>query len=420
LVRTLLSLGLLLALAGLIALSAARYLQVDEVTIPDVLGQEATRATRALKELGFTVSTYTETVPDALAGGVVSQTPEAGTAVRRGRSVSLGIGAAERGDVPNVVGSPQEDAEAQLAEAGLTVTELRYRYAPEAAGTVLEQLPAAGSVADSGSTASLVVSRGPEPPTVAVPNLVGRRAARAREELQALGFRRVEVIPSRLGPPGVHAQVPSAGEQVPLSTQITLYTSVSNPQVVRVPPVVGLPLEVAARRLSAAGLRVGPLETTLDPSRPRGVTAVAPRDYTLWGSPVALTVNGEVTAFEAPEPAPPRLRGPLAAQDLPAGNAAGAAPQTQADTPSQPAPTTVPIGGRAIPIEYDPANYGFLRGRAYTFRVEITDDQGERVAIDRQMDADEPVSDTVVVFGEAELRMYIDGQIVLAYNPPNP
>lgn len=80
----------------------------------------------------------------------------------------------------------------------------------------------------------------------------------------------------------------------------------------------------------------------------------------------------------------------------------------------------MPIGGRAIPIEYDPANYGFLRGRAYAFRVEITDEQGERVAIDRQMGPDEPVSDTVVVFGEAELRMYIDGQIILAYNPPNP
>lgn len=143
--RALLSLGLLLALAGLIALSAARYLQVDEVVIPDVLGQEAAHATRTLEALGFAVSTYTETVPDALAGGVVSQTPDAGTAVRRGRSVSLGIGAAERGDVPDVVGAPQEAAETLLAEAGLTVTELRYRHAPEAAGTVLEQLPAAGA-----------------------------------------------------------------------------------------------------------------------------------------------------------------------------------------------------------------------------------------------------------------------------------
>ncbi|ADI14636.1 PASTA domain containing protein [Truepera radiovictrix DSM 17093] len=414
--RALLSLGLLLALAGLIALSAARYLQVDEVVIPDVLGQEAAHATRTLEALGFAVSTYTETVPDALAGGVVSQTPDAGTAVRRGRSVSLGIGAAERGDVPDVVGAPQEAAETLLAEAGLTVTELRYRHAPEAAGTVLEQLPAAGGAASAHDTASLVVSRGPEPPTVAVPNLVGRRAAPARDELLALGFRRIEVIPSRLGPPGVHAQLPAAGERVPLSTQVTLYTSVSNPQVVRVPNVVGLPLEAAARRLSAAGLRVGPLQTSFDPSRPRGVTAVTPSDYTLWGSPVALTVNGEVTAFEAPEPAPPPRGGPL--QGPRADTAAGAAAP---DAPDQTPPeAAVPIGGRAIPIEYDPANYGFLRGRAYAFRVEITDEQGERVAIDRQMGPDEPVSDTVVVFGEAELRMYIDGQIILAYNPPNP
>lgn len=439
LARALLSLGLLAAFAGLIVLSALRYLQVGEVYVPDVVGQDASAATRTLERLGFDVSTYTEEV-QGRPGGVTSQTPDPGTLVRQGRGVSLGVGAAERGSVPNVVGLPQDDAAAQLGAQGLSVTELRYRYAPQAAGTVLGQTPApggaawappaeadpAGSGAAQPAEVTLTVSRGPQPQRVAVPNLVGQRAAAARQQLSALGFRRVEVIPSRLGPPGVHTQVPAAGERVPLSTQVTLYTTVSNPQVVRVPPVVGLSAEAAARRLSAAGLRVAPLqETPFDPSRPRGVVAVSPETYTLWGSPVVLTVNGEVGAFNAPEPAPPpRLTGiPGVQEGTPGGSAsspptgagAGARPGGASPTGALPA-----VGGRAIPIEYDPANYGFLRGRAYAFRVEVSDEQGSRVAIDRQMRPDEPVEDTVVVYGEAELRMYIDGQIVLAYNPPNP
>ena len=83
-------------------------------------------------------------------------------------------------------------------------------------------------------------------------------------------------------------------------------------------------------------------------------------------------------------------------------------------------PTLPAAGGREVPITLDPANYAFLQGRTFELRIEVTDEQGTREVLRRVMASDEPVNTTVTVYGETELRMYLDDQIVLAYNPPNP
>ncbi|HXV95191.1 MAG TPA: PASTA domain-containing protein [Gaiellaceae bacterium] len=70
--------------------------------------------------------------------------------------------------VPPVVGLQLEEAAATLEAEGLNHVE-ETRFADEAPGTVLEQDPAAGREVERDAIVSLVVSRGPEPPTTTAP-----------------------------------------------------------------------------------------------------------------------------------------------------------------------------------------------------------------------------------------------------------
>ena len=434
---------LLTAFAGLIVFLSSRYLQTGEVRVPDVVGSDVQEASRALRALGFEVSTYTDNAASAAPERVTSQTPAADAVVRRGRGVALGV-SARRGDaVPALVGLTQREATAALDELQVEVAQLGFRHAARPEGVVLEQRPAAGSALEDTGVA-LVVSLGPPPRRVVLPRLTGLRVDAAQRRLERLGFRRIERVPTRLGVPGVNAQTPRAGTPTEVSTQVTLYYTVGNAQVVPVPSVVGLELQEAATRLQAAGLRVGWVEPeAFDPTKPDGVTEVSPADYTLWGTPVTLRTNGNAGDYRALEPAPPQnnltlsnlTQRNLAQRNSVQSNSARNGPFTQlgnrlpgsglSPAPgeargSESAQELPAAGGRAIPITLDPANYSFLQGRAYDFRVEVTDEVGDRVALSRSLGPDEIVQDSVSVYGEAELRMYIDGQIVLAYNPTNP
>lgn len=419
--RPLLALLLLVAFAGLIVLLSTRYVQVGEVQVPNVVGSDVGDASRTLRALGFEVSTYTDSAARAAPDRVTAQTPAAEATVRRGRGVALGVSARGGAEMPALVGLGQEDAAARLGQARLRPV-LRYRHAPQAEGTVLTQRPAAGQAVPDGA-AQLTVSLGPPPRRVALPRLVGERVDVAERRLGRLGFRRVERVPTRLGEGGVNAQSPRAGVRAEVSAPVTLFYTVGNRQVVPVPSVVGLDVEGAAERLQAAGLRVGwVVPETFDPAKPRGVLAVTPADHTLWGTPVTLRTNGNAGTYRVREPAPPP--GPFAALGrVTAQPNAPRQPSGVATAPGRTGRAASPLpasGGREVPINVDPATYSFLQGRAYELRVEVTDDAGDRVVLDRSLGPDEVVDDVVTVYGETELRMYIDGQIILAYNATNP
>ena len=420
--RAFLAVALLLAFAGFIVLLGTRYAQVGVVRVPEVVGLSADDASQTLRAQGFEVSTYSDSAPGAPPESVTRQTPAAGASVRRGRGVALGVSTAGTSTVPRLIGLSQQGAEAVLTRAGLELVGLAYRNAPQLEGTVLAQRPAAGETASQTNTGTvqLTLSLGPRTRHVRLPSVVGKRLDVARQQLSKLGFRQVVSVPTRLGAPGVTAQTPRAGQRVSVSAPVTLYYAVANRQVVAVPAIRGLDLARAAERLQAAGLRVGLVTADpFDPAKPSGVNAAKPDAYTLWGTAVELHTNGNAGSYNVQAPAPPPLQ-PRAGPLQPNG-ARVSRPGQDRTTAARPNAAPLPAtGGRVIQIDYDPANYSFLQGRAYEFKVEVTDDAGTRVALERAMQPDEVVQDSVTIYGETELRMYIDGQIVLAYNPPNP
>src|SRR5438552_2977164 len=71
------------------------------------------------------------------------------------------------GTVPDVVGQPQQSAQADILAAGYSIGAVGgQNHATIPNGTVLSQIPTGGSQAQSGSPVSIVVSLGPFPDDV--------------------------------------------------------------------------------------------------------------------------------------------------------------------------------------------------------------------------------------------------------------
>jgi len=90
--------------------------------------------------------------------------------------------------VPDVVGQAQDAAQAAITSASLVLGAVATRNSPTAAaGSVLDQVPDAGTLLARGSAVSLVVSSGPAP-VGTVPRVTGLPQARAAADIVAAGF----------------------------------------------------------------------------------------------------------------------------------------------------------------------------------------------------------------------------------------
>ena len=133
----------------------------SQVSVPAVVGQTLNAAEQQLSAVGLEASS-TEQDSDRPKGEVISQTPNAGTAVDPGSTVSLVVsrGPAEPAtvDVPNVVGQTRSDAVSQLRALGLApdVQEQTTDIQPQN-GRVIDQNPGGGSTVNGGTRIVLTV-----------------------------------------------------------------------------------------------------------------------------------------------------------------------------------------------------------------------------------------------------------------------
>jgi beta-lactam-binding protein with PASTA domain len=152
--------------------------------------------------------------------------------------------------VQSVVGLPQRTARTQLASRGFRSV-VRPVPSSRPRGIVTGQRPRAGLRAPAGSAVLLVVSSGPA--KVAVPDVLGLRAADAVKRVRAVGLQ-----PSARGvfaakPPGVVAdQNPNGGAQATKGSRVLIEISKGRRRVV-VPPVVDSDRTSAERTLRKAG-----------------------------------------------------------------------------------------------------------------------------------------------------------------------
>lgn len=194
----------------------------ERYSVPDVTGMSVEQATTAITEAklvaGGTVEAFDDTVP---VGQVAGTDPAIGTAVKPGSSISILISKGpEPVPVPDVEGMKSAAAQKQFAAAGLQV-EIKEKYSEKIPkGEVISVTPAAGTVVNSGTAVSLLVSQGPPP--VTVPKLIDMRRKDAVNLLRSLGLV-PKVIKAELTPLNrVYTQDPAPGTEIPKGSVVTI------------------------------------------------------------------------------------------------------------------------------------------------------------------------------------------------------
>jgi serine/threonine-protein kinase len=191
-----------------------------EVEVPDLHALSVEAATLALSTVGLGVRIDPLSRPDATvpADHVMSQEPEAGSVLRRQRSVRIRLSEGLRDPTsPTIVGQAERAAEIALLEAGIEIAaRSEVRSADYGTGSVVAQDPPAGARA---SGVSLLVNRGEAGLSFVMPDVIGAVGVQAVSVLRAQGFR--VTITAEVPYPGlprgiVVRQTPQAGFQITL------------------------------------------------------------------------------------------------------------------------------------------------------------------------------------------------------------
>jgi beta-lactam-binding protein with PASTA domain/predicted Ser/Thr protein kinase len=151
---------------------------VEQVGVPDVVGESEENARSALEDVGLRAGAVTEQENvDEEPGTVLEQDPAAGEQLDRGSAVDLVVASAPpEVEVPDVVDLPEDDATDELEAAGF---EVRVRdqtvTSEDEDGVVLDQAPDPGEERPEGATIRITVGRlgeataTPSPSPTAVP-----------------------------------------------------------------------------------------------------------------------------------------------------------------------------------------------------------------------------------------------------------
>jgi eukaryotic-like serine/threonine-protein kinase len=209
----------------LLTVSAGR----GSAPVPRVEGLAVADAKAALRKAGFNVKVrhaYSDSVPK---GTVVSSSPQAGTSLGRGRTVTLTVSRGPRPiSLPKLTGLPKSDAEQKLSLLGLKSQESEKESA-QTAGTVLAQDPAAGTTLQRGDTVRLTVAKArPQVPDVSTQH---PSVDDATKTLTDAGFKvRTREQASAAVPEGnVVRQFPEPGTQRSSGATVTLVVSTGSP-----------------------------------------------------------------------------------------------------------------------------------------------------------------------------------------------
>jgi eukaryotic-like serine/threonine-protein kinase len=201
--------------------------QGAEVPVPEVTGRSEVEAERALAGEGLKLSKISEQwSPDVPRGFVISQDPEAGGVVKRGRRISVIVSLGAQGtSVPLLEGSSARQAQLLLEGAGLRSGRTAKVYTDETSkDLVVASDPPGETLVEQGTVVNLLVSLGPRPQTYLLPDLTGKRIDDVSRSLHEEGFQ----VQVREGGPKqkaglVSAQEPTPGHRVSTRDSITLF-----------------------------------------------------------------------------------------------------------------------------------------------------------------------------------------------------
>ncbi|MGE5391064.1 MAG: Stk1 family PASTA domain-containing Ser/Thr kinase [Deltaproteobacteria bacterium] len=159
----------------------------EEIEVPGVQGMQMSEAQKMLEDKGLYMDVAGKEYNDEYdADAVISQDPAKGEKVKTGRHISVVISqGSQKVKVPSVVGMNLDDAEIKLRNANFDISNVERVYDDKyAEDFVISQYPRAYTKAAEGTDVKLMVSKGPEPEKLAMPDLVGSTIEDARKQLE--------------------------------------------------------------------------------------------------------------------------------------------------------------------------------------------------------------------------------------------
>ncbi len=253
--RLIVLLVLLLVALGVIAFFLLRSLG-GNVTVPNVVGQQASLAAQTLQNDNLTVGTTTRQASTSAKGTVLSTNPAAGASVGKHSAVNLVVSNGPNVPtvtVPSVKGKQLATAIQLIQAAGLTY-KVKDTSSTQPVGTVLDQSPAGGAKVKATVPVQLTVSS--TQTSVSVPSVIGQSPASAGSVLQQAGLNvgnQSNACSNQVPQQGlVSSQSPAAGTTQPPNTPVNLV--ISNGPCVSVPNVVGQSSNAAQSAITSAGL----------------------------------------------------------------------------------------------------------------------------------------------------------------------
>ncbi|MDY2941679.1 MAG: Stk1 family PASTA domain-containing Ser/Thr kinase [Varibaculum sp.] len=161
---------------------------IEMVRVPNITGKTQRDGTAALQKAKLKVGTVSEEYSDTVAAGqVIATDPKAGQSVKHDSIVKLTVSKGkEPVTVPDLAGSTLTEAQKVVETLKLKVSSSENYSDTVPKGAIISQDPAAGETRYHGDEIKVVVSKGPE--MVAVPDVVRKSEADARQTLEAAGF----------------------------------------------------------------------------------------------------------------------------------------------------------------------------------------------------------------------------------------
>lgn len=134
----------------------------ETVTVPNLIGLSVDQARTTASNYGFTISQTSKQSSNSFdKDTIMSQSPQAGSQAKKGSAIGyvISTGSSEV-SVPDVVGYTSSGAKSAIESAGLVCTIKEDYSSSVAKGNVVSISPKEGSLVDSGSTVTIVVSKG--------------------------------------------------------------------------------------------------------------------------------------------------------------------------------------------------------------------------------------------------------------------
>jgi eukaryotic-like serine/threonine-protein kinase len=305
---------LLWGIAAFVLLACAAVLTLvltqstESVRVPVVTGQSEQRAGAELRSAGLDPLPSLASSTKVASGLVITQTPAAGSVVKKGARVIIVVsGGPASKSLVNVAGLSADAAAAKLHKAGLKTTTKSEPSKTVEAGLVIGTEPPAETEVQEGHLITLLVSSGPAP--VRVPDVTGQSLEAAEATLMnaELALGAITRKASSTSVPGtVLAQSPAAGGSVHAGQKVEL-TVAKAPKEITVPEVEGAAQAAAAAHLKNAGFttRVVSVPST-EPAQVGVVLKQSPAAGTKArkGATVTLTVGAQLTTTTPPSTTP--------------------------------------------------------------------------------------------------------------------